>query len=65
MHLTQREQEKLLIYVAAHLARARQVHGLNALTEGGVETTDRDAALARATERGFPTDGGDQNGGSG
>ena len=44
---------------------ARQIHGLNALTEGGVETTDRDAALARATERGFPTDGGDQNGGSG
>jgi urease gamma subunit len=28
MHLTQREQEKLLIYVAAQLARARQARGL-------------------------------------
>ncbi|MFP4438118.1 MAG: urease subunit gamma [Chloroflexaceae bacterium] len=28
MHLTQREQEKLLIYVAADLARKRQARGL-------------------------------------
>ena len=28
MHLTQREQEKLLIFVAAQLARKRQVRGL-------------------------------------
>ncbi|MGZ3582061.1 MAG: urease subunit gamma [Ktedonobacterales bacterium] len=28
MHLTQREQEKLLIYVAAELARKRQTRGL-------------------------------------
>ena len=28
MHLTQREQEKLLIYVAAELARKRQARGL-------------------------------------
>lgn len=28
MHLTQREQEKLLIYVAAELARKRQSRGL-------------------------------------
>src|ERR671917_569259 len=28
MHLTQREQEKLLIYVAAQLARSRQARGL-------------------------------------
>lgn len=28
MHLTQREQEKLLVYVAAELARKRQARGL-------------------------------------
>jgi len=28
MHLTQREQEKLLVYVAADLARKRQARGL-------------------------------------
>jgi urease subunit gamma len=28
MHLTPREQEKLLVYLAAHLARARQARGL-------------------------------------
>lgn len=28
MHLTQREQEKLLVYVAAELARKRQTRGL-------------------------------------
>ena len=28
LHLTQREQEKLLIYVAAQLARSRQARGL-------------------------------------
>ncbi len=28
MHLTQREQEKLLIFVAAELARKRQARGL-------------------------------------
>ena len=28
MHLTQREQEKLMIFVAAELARKRQARGL-------------------------------------
>ena len=41
---------------------ARQVHGLNALTGGGVEEGDRAAAMARATAGGFRTDGGEGGG---
>jgi urease subunit gamma/beta len=42
----------------------RRVHGLNMLTEGGVEASDRDAALARAAGRGF-RGGSEREGASG
>ena len=56
MHLTPREQEKLLIIVAADLARKRRARGLQAeLPRGRGDHQPASCSKARATAAAWPT----------